>query len=88
MELGGQNICPTTLSHMFGTLGVNLPHLPHLPHHPNRPNVTCILIERERAAVFLPDKKNKRTGQSEQRCVISESELEISGGKHCFKSVL
>jgi hypothetical protein len=41
MELGGQNICPTTFAphvwHLRGKLGVNLPHLPHLPHHPNRP---------------------------------------------------
>jgi hypothetical protein len=41
MELGGQNICPTTFAphvwHFRGKLGVTLPHLPHLPHHPNRP---------------------------------------------------
>jgi hypothetical protein len=34
MELGGgKTFAPPHLPHMFGTLGVNLPHL---PHHPNR----------------------------------------------------
>jgi hypothetical protein len=31
MELGGKTFAPPHLPHMFGTLGVNLPHLPYLP---------------------------------------------------------
>jgi hypothetical protein len=44
MELGGQNIYPTTFAphvwHFKGKLGVNLPHL---PHHPNRPLISHCL---------------------------------------------
>jgi hypothetical protein len=44
MELGGKTFAPPHLPHMFGTLGVNLPHFPHLPHHPNRPMVDWRII--------------------------------------------
>jgi hypothetical protein len=44
MELGGQNICPTTFAphvwHLRGKLGANLPHLSHLPYHPIRPHAS------------------------------------------------
>jgi hypothetical protein len=60
MELGGQNIYPTTFApyvwHLRGKLGVNLPHLPYLPHHPNRPQVASVLQQR----CPPPQKKEQR----------------------------
>jgi hypothetical protein len=39
---------PTTLSHMFGTLEVNLPHLPHLPTIQPGPRSSRWLLRRRR----------------------------------------
>jgi hypothetical protein len=53
MELGGKTFAPRHLPHMFGTLGVNLPHL---PHQPNRHHILH-MVEKGSILVF----KRKKT---------------------------
>jgi hypothetical protein len=69
MELGGQNICPTTFAlhvwHLRGKLGVNLPHLPYLPHHPNRPIATPCHLE---LLVFFRSTEGERIPHLDFHC--------------------
>jgi hypothetical protein len=71
MELGGQNICPTTFAphvwHIRGKFGINLPLLPYLPHHPNRPKVPQIQIDDGRTKVSV---LNQSTSLRVNRVVI------------------
>jgi hypothetical protein len=49
MELGGQNICPTTFAphvwHLRGKLGVNLPHYLIYPTIQTGPKFRCVFKE-------------------------------------------
>jgi hypothetical protein len=70
MELGGQNICPTTFAphvwHLRGKLELNLPYLPHLPHHPNR-----VIPETAADAVGGHGGRKKKVTSTHATCLLS-----------------